>query len=83
MRDSPHGYSQLARFTLAPFKGQLLQYSYVVSLLSFDGNNEQKALFSELSLRVVNSRIERYTLVLSPVIPQLRDILVDPPVVNI
>ncbi|OQV24719.1 Serine/threonine-protein phosphatase 6 regulatory subunit 1 [Hypsibius exemplaris] len=50
--------------------------------VNFEGNNEQKALFSELSLRVVNSRIERYSQVLSPVIPQLRDILVDPPVRN-
>lgn len=49
---------------------------------SFDGNEEQKALFSELSYRVVNSRIEKYTRILHPVIPQLHDILKNPPVVS-
>ncbi|XP_055331874.1 serine/threonine-protein phosphatase 6 regulatory subunit 3-like [Paramacrobiotus metropolitanus] len=50
--------------------------------VNFDGNAEQRALFSELSFIVVNSRIDKYTRILHPVIPQLHDILKNPPVRN-
>lgn len=49
---------------------------------SFEGSNEQKSLSSELSLRIVNCRIDKYSTLFQPVIPKLHDLLKNPPIVS-